>query len=111
MGKNLLDEIDFDWETADEIREQSWNYMLGLLKNYKKESLNDLPKKCETYRGEKLGHWVSTQQSLYRDGMLKDHRYRQLEAIGFLWVRDERLCWKGTRMLGKRDDDWNERFS
>lgn len=108
----LLDEINFDWETDSEKKEQRWQYMFGLLKDYKKEFLHMAPKQKETYRGEALGNWVTMQQSSYRDEMIKEHRKRQLEQIGFLWVRDESRLWKGTtRPLGKLDDDWNERFA
>jgi hypothetical protein len=106
----LLNQINFDWESGQEKKEKRWQFMFGLLKDYKKEMGHLIPKQKQTYRGESLGNWVTSQQSNYREGDIQEHRKRQLNDIGFVWVRDERLLWKGSRPLGKLDEDWNERF-
>jgi Helicase associated domain len=37
----------------------------------------------------KLARWVMTQRQMYRKGKLSQNRFRRLEAIGFIWCRQE----------------------
>lgn len=74
----LVDELDLD------VREENWEEMYKLLKEYFSE-FHAFPRQKETYKGKKLGHWLSIQICLYNKGVLKKEREKKLLSIGFVF--------------------------
>ena len=75
-----LKEIGFEWD----ILESNWNEMFSALHKFK-----DKYGHCNVSRdwpeNPDLSHWVSTQRSNYRSGLLNKVRVERLEQIGFIW--------------------------
>eukprot|EP00978_Attheya_sp_CCMP212_P018535 scaffold50814_cov41-Attheya_sp.AAC.6 len=111
MEIEKLNTLNFDWETKSEKDDKMWDFMFShLLKFIEENTHARVP--CNYLAGEiRLGRWVTSQQKLHRKSKIRDDRRRRLKAVGFLWVRDERLVWTGTeRTLGKADESWNRMY-
>jgi superfamily II DNA or RNA helicase len=71
-------------------KDDKWNTMYELLKEYKKEYGDcNVPDKY-IYKDEKLGNWVGWQRKVInKDINNKDERIKKLNEIGFVWdIRD-----------------------
>ena len=49
----------------------------------------------------KLGHWVSWQRHIYKNGNLTDSRYTLLDSIGFVWEESKEI---------KEQDKWMDMY-
>jgi hypothetical protein len=82
--------------TADDCNKtfRPWNVMFEKLKAYKEVHGNCVvPRAFVCDDGAKLGLWVDTQRRMSRiikDAALRELRQRELDAIGFVWVVNER---------------------
>lgn len=76
-----LDEIGFTWRL---VEREAWQHMLERLNEFKKVHGHcNVPQKGG---GDKrLGKWVNTQRTHFKQGRLKPDRFQQLEALGFVW--------------------------
>ena len=81
-----LNSLQFDWETHNEKKEQMWQAKFQRLLNYRDEygTLN-VPKNFDI--DPALGRWVDKQRYNARRNLLLDHRYQQLDQIGFQWTQ------------------------
>ena len=61
----LLNEIQYDWESRGQKLNKQWEKMFNLLKMYKLEFGHMGVTQKEVYHGEGLGKWVPRQQSYY----------------------------------------------
>jgi len=106
-----LNELKFDWETKPEKDDKMWDIMFSHLLKFIEET-GHVRVPCNYITGDiPLGQWVTSQQKLHRKSKIRDDRRRRLKAVGFLWVRDERLVWSGKeRTLGKTDESWNKMY-
>ena len=91
---NMLNEINFIWIVK---KQYSWDYYYNLLIEYLK-NYNTYPKANEIYKGVNLGDWISTQKSIYNNGILREdgclekytkiltqERIKKLNIINFNW--------------------------
>ena len=75
-----LEAIAFVWDPF----EASWQEMYSRLLEYKQEKGNaDVSRYHDEDR--KLGNWVNSQRTTYRNGKLSPDRMKKLEQIGFKW--------------------------
>jgi len=66
--------------------EQKWSFMFSLLREYQLEHGHTKVLVRDTYKGERLGKWVSCQRVLYANETLSSHREDKLKSINFEWV-------------------------
>ena len=77
-----LEVIDMVWD----VKEYEWNKMYKLAVEYRNEQGDLLvPKDYQTKTGEKLGIWICTQRSCYKEGNLLPDKIKKLNAIGMVW--------------------------
>jgi len=70
----------------EDLWEQAYEQACAYYKTY--GNLN-ISRTYVTDTGYRLGHWVSRQRQLRRDGCLSDEQIRRLEAIGFVWEAEK----------------------
>jgi hypothetical protein len=86
------DDNDYDKKTKDNDQTKGWIVMYEKLKAYKEMYGNCLvPARFVSDDGTKLGRWVINQRQMHvKDAALRERRRRELDAIGFVWVVNER---------------------
>lgn len=78
----LLEELDIDWSPL----ETQWNDNYNLAKEYYTKHGNLLiPNTFTTVNGIKLGRWIGTQRSDYRNNRISKEKIILLEKIGMIW--------------------------
>jgi len=81
-----LEGIGFDWSTRKKKEDKQWEERLNELFVYKEKNGNyNVPQKLGA-----LGIWVMHQRQSYKKGKLSQERTRQLEGIGFNWIRKQK---------------------
>mmetsp|Transcript_6684 Transcript_6684/g.18697 ORF Transcript_6684/g.18697 Transcript_6684/m.18697 type:complete len:398 (-) Transcript_6684:786-1979(-) len=97
FAMSALDEMGFVWKKLgdDNHDNNRWEYVFGLVKEFRKENPNRWPKSREKYRGENLGFWLEHARRGYRQIKRSDikgarhtiqpHRVEKLNSIGFPW--------------------------
>ena len=83
MGERAkrLDEIGFTWRL---VEPEAWHRMLERLIEFKQlHGHCNVPQKGG--KDKRLGKWVNTQRTHFKQGKLKPERVQQLEAVGFVW--------------------------
>jgi hypothetical protein len=77
----LLDEIGFTWRL---VEQEAWQRMLERLIEFKQVHGHcNVPQKGGV--DKRLGKWVNTQRTHFKQGRLKPDRMQKLEAVGFIW--------------------------
>lgn len=78
----LLEELGIDWSPI----ETQWKISYDLAAEYYNENGNLLiPDKYVTNEGIKLGRWIATQRSNYKENTLPKEKAKLLEDIGMIW--------------------------
>ena len=78
----LLEKINMVWDPFD----SQWNDFYNSLVNYYKENGNsNVPLRYITKEGKKLGYWVGTQRSYYKEGKLSKEKIELLEKVEIVW--------------------------
>jgi superfamily II DNA or RNA helicase len=91
--RKQLDDLGFLWTI-----QQDWNEWYRLLVAYKKEFGNcEVHKRYKTNDGFALGNWVRTQRT---DLNLSPERRKQLDDLGFIWDRNDKLWNDSFKELG-----------
>ncbi|MBL8829670.1 MAG: Helicase associated domain protein, partial [Planctomycetaceae bacterium] len=99
-----LDEIGFPWDSKALGSETHWRDRLAELKAY--SSTHGTTRVIGIdQRSRSLKEWVSHQRSLRKQGRLPEERFRELEAIGFVWNGR-----KGRASSASRDEDKGSRW-
>lgn len=94
-----LNDINFEWKTSvAEVYDKNWNKKYEILKEYLDEHDGKFPKQTESYKGVRIGAWVSLQRVIYASGTKKSdgsYVYRKnvitpeqlakLKEINFVW--------------------------
>ena len=79
-----------------EIIERTWDFWYGLTLKYKDEfGDSNAPQSFKTYKGHRLGSWLSDQRKYYNKNRLPSDRIKRLEEIGFTWDPFEKQFEKG----------------
>ena len=101
----LLDQLDFDWETRAQKQERVWNQKYQLLVNYKQQNGHcDCPTRY--LPNLSLGRWVDRQRRLFKNGHLSQERVDLLNKIGFSWV----MVQAPPRDTATHDKKWRRQF-
>ena len=96
-----LDRLGVTWEKQADKNERRWQVMYQLLLDYRRKYDHPNVIRSEVFQGEKLGMWVCTQRNMYRDGLIKAHRQKLLNEIGFKWLTGKQQGWKEDRDVSK----------
>ncbi len=94
----LLDAIGMSWGLSSD----KWNYGYSLAESYFQEhgDLN-VPSEYLTAEGFKLGKWIGSQRTRYRQEKLIPLRVRKLNRIGMIWDT-ESYVWNENFQLAKQ---------
>ena len=95
-GNHQQKRMKFNWQTKYELY------------NKFKDTHNREPKPSEQFEGVKLGSWVVTQRTSYKQGTLDDHRIELLNKEGFVWDAYE-VTWQTNYELYKQFKELNHR--
>ena len=76
-----LEDIGFVWDSI----ESYWEKMFDALKEYKKKHGDCNVSQRWVENDLKLGYWVNSQRTRYRDKILSNDRIKRLEDEGFVW--------------------------
>jgi hypothetical protein len=87
--RRRLDQLGFHWEGGGYHRQAGWEARLAQLLAYKKR-FGDCDVPCHWPKDRVLGHWVSSQRSFRKKGLLSQERIDRLEKIGFRWDASRR---------------------
>jgi len=93
--KQRLDAIGFVWDRQDQLWEQAFTSLL----KFKRREGHCCPSRHHVEGNFNLGSWVSTQRSL--KNLLPLERKRRLDAIGFVWNRNDDRWERGFTALLK----------
>ncbi|MBO4616395.1 MAG: helicase associated domain-containing protein [Lachnospiraceae bacterium] len=77
----LLEELGIDWAPM----ESQWEGTYLLAKRYFEENGNLLVPDKYVTEDVKLGRWVATQRSNYKEGIISEKKIELLERIGMIW--------------------------
>ena len=81
----LLNDLGMKWE----VQKENWNKYYSALKKYYEEHGNiNLPIKYETAEGLKLGQWLNTQRSAYKEKVankITEEQIQLLNDLGMKW--------------------------
>ena len=78
----LLEELGIDWAPI----ESQWHNIYLLAKQYYEDNGHLLvPNTYETADKIKLGRWIGTQRTNYKDGIISEDKIKLLEKIGMVW--------------------------
>ena len=87
---DLLNEIKVVWNIKRYTKNMTtndakWEEKYELAKKYYDEHGNLLIPQRYEINGVYLGHWISNQRELYKDGSLSEERIKKLEVIAMVW--------------------------
>ena len=87
-----LEEIGMVWEP----HKAAWDEMYSLACLYYREHGNINIAADEQYANVKLGSWISSQRSKYKQGKLSEKRVNKLNELGMIWDAkvDSDKCWE-----------------
>ena len=80
--KKLLDEIGFEINWYQESIDESWETHFSLVSEYANLYGIDEIIQSTTYKGKRIGNWIHSQRTAYKDGALSADRYEYLSSIG-----------------------------
>lgn len=76
-----LHELGFTWRL---VEREAWQRMLERLNEFRQVHGHcNVPQKGGD--DKRLGKWVNTQRTHFKQGRLTPDRFQQLEAVGFVW--------------------------
>lgn len=88
---DMLDEIGMVWDVFDFLWEENY----GACVEYFREHGNlDIPAKYIAGNGLRLGSWIRTQKSLYKQNKLTQDQISRLENVGMLWTNKFQRSWE-----------------
>lgn len=83
-----LNLIGMDWNTN---LERMWNEVYSEAQDYYKKNGNlSVPNSYRTKKGFHLAQWINNQRKYYKAGTLLPERKKLLDAIGFVWEKENR---------------------
>ena len=101
-----LTEIGFIWE----LHEHNWQKMYEAMKEFKQQNGHCwVPNKWPV--NPRFGSWVSTQRKLYGAGTLSEEKVCLLDAIGFVWGKNDSPSSEVGHRGSLQDQKWHLMFN
>jgi hypothetical protein len=83
--KELLDEIEFVWESQSPNLDKQWNLQYEKLVDWKRKNGHCMVPRSRYEQDKPLGQWVGWQGTKHANDKMRLDRKELLDKLGFVW--------------------------